>query len=65
MTPPPPYYELHTEDPLEVDTVPFGFFIEGVTTMMFGLMRKIKSKMMVAEAFVLFFPVTLELNGGR
>ena len=32
--------------------------------MMFGLMRKKKSKIMVAEAFVLFFPVTPEINGG-
>ena len=32
--------------------------------MMFGLLRKIKRKMMVAEAFVLFFPVTSELDGG-
>ena len=26
---PPPSYELHPEDPLEVDTVPFGCCIEG------------------------------------
>ena len=32
--------------------------------MMFGLLRKTKRKMMVVEAFVLFFPVTLELSGG-
>ena len=32
--------------------------------MMFGLLRKMKRKMMVAESFVLFFPVTLEINGG-
>ena len=32
--------------------------------MMFGLLRKMKKKMMVAEAFFLFFPVTLEINGG-
>ena len=32
--------------------------------MIFGLVRKTKRKMMVAEAFVLFFLVTLELNGG-
>ena len=31
---------------------------------MFGLTSKIKREMMVAELFVLFFPVTLELNGG-
>ena len=31
--------------------------------MMSGLLSKMKSKMMVVEAFVLFFPVTLELNG--
>ena len=33
--------------------------------MMFSLLRKMKSKIMVAEAFVLFFIVTLELNVGR
>ena len=32
--------------------------------MMFGLQRKMKRKMMVVEAFVLFFPATPELNGG-
>ena len=32
--------------------------------MMFGLLRKMRREMMVVEAFVLFFPVTLELNGG-
>ena len=32
--------------------------------MMFGLLRKMKRKMIVDEAFVLFFIVTLELNGG-
>ena len=31
---------------------------------MFGLTSKIKREMMVAELFVLFFPVTFELNGG-
>ena len=32
--------------------------------MIFGFLRKTKKKIVVAEAFVLFFPVTLELNGG-
>ena len=32
--------------------------------MMFIFLQKMKRKMMVAEAFVLFFPVTLEVNGG-
>ena len=32
----PPSYEVHPEDPLEVDTVPFGFWIAGVNRMMFG-----------------------------
>ena len=32
--------------------------------MMFGLLRKIKREMMVVEVFVLFFPVTPELNSG-
>ena len=31
--------------------------------MMFGFLRKMKSKIMVVETFVLFFTVTLELNG--
>ena len=55
---------MHPEDPLEVDTAPFGCCISGVIRRIFGLLRKMKSKMMVAEAFVLFFPVALELNGG-
>ena len=33
------------------------------TIMMFGFLRKMKRKMMVDEVFVLFFLVTLELNG--
>ena len=33
--------------------------------MKFGLLSMMKRIMMVAEAFVLFFPVTPELNGGR
>ena len=33
--------------------------------MVFGLTRNMKRKMMVDEAFVLFLPVTPELNGGR
>ena len=32
--------------------------------MMFGLLRKMKRKMMVVEAFLVFYPVTPELNGG-
>ena len=32
--------------------------------MMFALLRNTKSKIMIAEAFVLFFPVSPELNGG-
>ena len=32
--------------------------------MMYCLMSKMKRKMMIAEAFVLFFPVSPELNGG-
>ena len=32
--------------------------------MVFGSLRKMKRKMMVAEAFVFFFLVILELNGG-
>ena len=33
--------------------------------MMFGLLRNMKSKMMAAESFVLFFPVAPKLNGER
>ena len=32
--------------------------------MMLGLLRKMKRKIMVAEGFVMFFLVTLELNVG-
>ena len=32
--------------------------------MVYCLLSNMKRKMMVAEAFVLFFPVTPELNGG-
>ena len=60
----PPSYELHPKDPLEFDTVTFGHFIAGVTRMIFGLLSKMKRKMIVVEAFVLFFSVTPELNGG-
>ena len=59
----PPHYELHPEDPLEFDTVPFGFYISGVPRMMFDFLRKTKRKM-VADAFVLFDTVAPELNGG-
>ena len=52
-----------SKDPLEVDTAQFGRCIAGVTRMMFGFMRKTKRKMVVVEAFVMFFPVTIELNG--
>ena len=31
---------------------------------MFSFLRNMKKKMMVAEAFVLFFLVTLEVNSG-
>ena len=49
---PPMIYIPNTH--IEVDTVPFGCCIAAVTIMMFGLLRKTKRKMMVAEAFVLF-----------
>ena len=55
---------MHPNDSLEVDTVPFEFYIVGLTRMMFGLLRNMKREIMVAEAFVLFFPVALEINGG-
>ena len=61
---PPPSHEFHPKEPLEVDTVPFECSIAGITRMVFSFMRNMKSKMMVAEAFVLFFTVTLEINGG-
>ena len=32
--------------------------------MMFSFLWKMKSKMMVADAFVFFPPITLEINGG-
>ena len=61
---PPPSYEMHPKDPFEVDTVPFEFCIAGVNRMMSGLLRKMKKKRMAADAFVLFFPVGPEFNGG-
>ena len=61
---PPLSYELHSEDRLEVDTVPFVCFIAGVNRMMFGFLGKMKREIMVVEAFVLFFPVAHELNCG-
>ena len=33
--------------------------------MMFGLLRKMKRKIIVLEALVFFSPVTLEINGGN
>ena len=60
----PPYYELHIKEPLAVDTVPLGRCIAGVARIMIGLLRKAKKKIMVAETFVLFSPVTPEINGG-
>ena len=64
LSPLPPLYELHPEDPLEVYTVPIECCIAGLTRIMFGLLRKMRRKMMVAEAFDLLVPVTLELDGG-
>ena len=54
---------MNPEDQLEFDTVPFGLCIVGVTIMTSGLLRRRKRKMMVAEVFILFFPVAPELNG--
>ena len=61
---PPPSYELHPKDALEVGTVPFGRCVAGFTRMMYFFLRKNKMKMMVSRAFVLLFPGTTELNGG-
>ena len=55
---------MNPDDPLEIDTVPFGFCIVRVTGMMFGFMRKMKREIIFAESFVLFFPVAPELNSG-
>ena len=55
---------MHPVEPLKFDTVPFECYIVELIIMMFGLLRKMKREMMVAEAFVLFVPVTLENNGG-
>ena len=49
---------------MKVNRVTFECIVARVTRMMFSFLRKMKRKMMVAEAFVLFFPVTLEINGG-
>ena len=61
---PPPSYDLQPKYPLEIDTVTFVICIARVIRMMYCLLSNTKRKMMVAEAFVLFFPVTPELNGG-
>ena len=63
LSPNPPM-KLHPQYPLEGYTVLFGCCISGVTRMVSGLVRNMKRKIMVAENFVLFFPVTLELNVG-
>ena len=63
LSPLPLLYELHPEDPLEFYTVSIECCIAGLTRIMFGLLRKMRRKMMVAEAFDLLFPVTLELDG--
>ena len=64
INPPPPSYELHSIDPLKVGSVPFECCIAGLTRMVLVLLKNMKRKIMVAEAFVFFFPVTLEINGG-
>ena len=55
---------LNYEDRLEVDTIQFECGMAALARMMFGLLRMMKREMMVAEAFALFFPVTLQFNGG-
>ena len=55
---------LHPEDPLELDRVPYECSVAGITRIMFGLLMKMKRKMMVIDACVFFFLVTLTLNGG-
>ena len=49
---------------MKVNLVPYECSVAGLTRIIFGLLRKMKSKMMVVEAFVLFLLVALELNGG-
>ena len=51
---------MNPEDPLKVNTVPFGSCIEGVIRTIFDFLRKMKREMMVAEVFVFFF--LLHLN---
>ena len=60
----PPSYELHPEDPLKVNGVPFDCSVAGLTIMVFSFLWKMKRKIMVAEAFVLFLSVTIGINGG-
>ena len=59
---PLPSNDLNPKYSLELDTVPFGRCIVGVTRIKFGFLKKMKIKMMVAETIVLFFPVTPKLN---
>ena len=56
---------MHPENLLEVGTVPFECYIGGVTRIMLGLLRNMKRKMMVVEAFVLFFSMSISehING--
>ena len=60
---PPPSYELHTEDPLDVNTVPFECCV-AVKKNDVWFSEEDEEENGFFEAFVLFFPVTLDISGG-
>ena len=64
ILPPPPSDDLHTKEPLKVYAISLGRPIAEIPRMIYCLLRSMKSKLMAEEAFVMFFPVTLEINGG-
>ena len=59
----PPTYKLHPEDSLEVDTVPFGSLRVDVPTMVFPLLRGMKSKFMVRLNIFMFVFIVNSYGG--
>ena len=60
----PPSDDLHPKEPLKVYAITLARPIAEIPRMIYCLLRSMKIKLMVEEAFVMFFPVTLEINGG-
>ena len=59
-SPPPPSDDLHPKDPLKVYAIPLGRPIADIPRMIYCLLRSMKSKLMVDEAFAMIF--LLHLN---